>query len=288
MLVVCHSMRIVIPTMLHTIVAISIGAVLSIKTMGFATIAPYCTIGWPRAFVCQSHAIKFSLRLFGKYGDVGREDVDDDDDDDDEDVALSDKDDWRSFRAKLVMGEKPPIGKTAPSATTFSDDDLDGIGALFADQSSQGSSSLATGSTALYNKMTPLDPSQWAYDTGKVIEKGAVILGGVEQTYGFGLRQQYFHKAAILIVDHDEKTFTRAIILNRPTDLMLDDETNPGVKWRVWYGGDVEGMETRKPSIICTWANNACVLVSQALACSYALIVPCLVVNPHPHSFLTH
>ncbi|KAL7566707.1 hypothetical protein ACA910_017764 [Epithemia clementina (nom. ined.)] len=148
------------------------------------------------------------------------------------------------------MGEKPQVGQTSSATATISDtDDLDGIGSIFADQALESSAS--SGSTSLHDRMTPLDPSQWAYDSGKVIEKGAVILGGVEQAFGFGLRQQYFHKAAILIVDHDEKTFTRAIILNRPTDVMLDDDINPGVKWRVWYGGDVEGLESRKPSIIC-------------------------------------
>jgi len=99
--------------------------------------------------------------------------------------------------------------------------------------------------------MTPLDPSQWAYDSGKVIEQGAVILGGVEQDFGFGLRQQYFHKTAILVVEHQESTFTKAIILNRPTDIMLEDDINPGTKWKVWFGGDVQGLDSVAPSIIC-------------------------------------
>ena len=39
--------------------------------------------------------------------------------------------------------------------------------------------------------------ASWAYESGGVIEKGAVILGAVgdvPSTIGFGLRQQYFHK----------------------------------------------------------------------------------------------
>ena len=99
--------------------------------------------------------------------------------------------------------------------------------------------------------MTPLDPSQWAYDSGTVIEQGAVILGGVEQAFGFGLRQQYFHKAAILIVEHEEVKFTKAIILNRPTDIMIQDDVNPGVQWKVWFGGDVQGLDSISPSILC-------------------------------------
>jgi putative AlgH/UPF0301 family transcriptional regulator len=73
----------------------------------------------------------------------------------------------------------------------------------------------------------------------------------VEQDFGFGLRQQYFHKAAILVLDHDEATFTKGIILNRPTDLMLEDDINPGKRWRVWFGGDVQGMNSQHPDIVC-------------------------------------
>ena len=48
------------------------------------------------------------------------------------------------------------------TSSSGEDDDLDGFGALFKD----------TATTSF----TPLDPEQWAYDSGKVIEKGAVIL----------------------------------------------------------------------------------------------------------------
>jgi len=196
---------------------------------------------------------------------------DDDDDDDDEDDLLATSD-WRDFRAKLVMSETKGATSSSSSKSTeasskaiFEDDgDLDGIGSIFQDSiSTSSSSSSSIGSTSSSSqsttktttsssstegssdqsqedeviKMTPLDPSQWAYDSGKVIEQGAVILGGVEQDFGFGLRQQYFHKAAILVLDHEESTFTKGIILNRPTDLTLEDDINKGVKWRVWFGG---------------------------------------------------
>lgn len=165
----------------------------------------------------------------------GNEEDNDDDDDDGDEISLENQD-WRAFRAKLVMADAPQQIQDVASEES----DLDGIGALF-------------GSAAVANdfKMTPLDPSQWAYDSGKVIEQGAVILGGVEQEYGFGLRQQYFHKAAILVLDHDEKQFTKGIILNRPTDLTLDDDINEGVKWRVWFGGDVQGLNSKSPDIVC-------------------------------------
>lgn len=185
-------------------------------------------------------------------------DDEDDDDDDDEEIVLSDGD-WRDFRAKLVMGENQPAPSPvtdAPPIILEEDGDLDGIGSIFLDasalaSSSSKSSTSSSSSTEESTKMTPLDPSQWAYESGKVIEQGAVILGGVEQAFGFGLRQQYFHKAAILVLDHDEGVFTKGIILNRPTDLTLEDDTNPGVRWRVWFGGDVQGLGSTKPDIVC-------------------------------------
>ncbi|KAL7530874.1 hypothetical protein ACHAXR_003723 [Thalassiosira sp. AJA248-18] len=127
------------------------------------------------------------------------------------------------------------------------DSDLDGFGALF----SESASSTTLSSAGEISGFTPLDPSQWAYDSGKVIEQGAVILGGCEQDFGFGLRQQYFHKAVILVLDHDENTFTKGVILNRPSDRMMDDDTNEGLKWRVWFGGDVQGLDSLMPDIVC-------------------------------------
>jgi putative AlgH/UPF0301 family transcriptional regulator len=166
---------------------------------------------------------------------------DDKDDEKGEEIDLSGQD-WRAFRAKLVMGSTS-LNRNQSTHETSSDD-LDGIGALFAEEND------------VPFQLSPLDPSQWAYDSGKVIEKGAVILGGVEQDYGFGLRQQYFHKAAILVLDHEESTFTKGIILNRPSDLTLEDSINPGVKWRVWFGGDVQGLTSDNPEIMCLHTLN--------------------------------
>ncbi|VEU43008.1 unnamed protein product [Pseudo-nitzschia multistriata] len=218
--------------------------------------------------VCKPHCADQLLSRHAKSRD---EDYDDDDD-----ISLDDKD-WRAFRAKLVMGEKNPsdvdddrksskLGKSSSFENSsdsgddiyadqennepISDDgDLDGIGSIFRDEFVQGSQSDSKGETKM-EELTPLDPSQWAYDSGDVIEQGAVILGGIEQEFGFGLRQQYFHKTVILVLDHSP-TFTKGIILNRPTDLTLEDNINPGLKWRVWFGGDVEGLHARHPDIIC-------------------------------------
>eukprot|EP00980_Cylindrotheca_fusiformis_P023812 scaffold11032_cov122-Cylindrotheca_fusiformis.AAC.13 len=194
-------------------------------------------------FQAEFRQSKLASRIYGKSSDS-------EDEEDEDEVALQD-DDWRAFRAKLVMGEKSSDTKLAPSEEDSGD--LDGIGSLFSDAfgSETGNSHTSTSNDGIVQDMTPLEPSQYAYDSGEMIEQGSVILGGVEQEYGFGLRQQYFHKAAILVLDHDENTFTKGIILNRPTDLMLEDDVNPGKKWRVWFGGDVEGLNAKNPDIVC-------------------------------------
>jgi putative AlgH/UPF0301 family transcriptional regulator len=147
---------------------------------------------------------------------------------------------------------------TAATATTPTDNmmpeaeqDLDGIGSIFTNSQSKSSPPLPRPMTA--QNFTPLPPSQWAYDQGHLIEQGAVILGGVEQDYGhtFGLRQQYFHKVVILVLDHDEgeSGFTKGIILNRPTDHLVEDEF--GERWRIWFGGDVQNLDSPMPDIVC-------------------------------------
>ena len=186
----------------------------------------------------------------------------DDDDDEEDDIDLSGQD-WRAFRAKLVMDSSSKTSKedeveeetSSSSSIIVDDNDLDGIGSLFdTDDIERPSSITSTSQPMTTENFTPLNPSQWAYDSGNVIEKGAVILGGVEQDFGFGLRQQYFHKAVILVLDHDHK-FTKGIILNRPSDLILvdekDEKTGVEMKWRVWFGGDVQGLDSIVPEVVC-------------------------------------
>ena len=74
--------------------------------------------------------------------------------------------------------------------------------------------------------------STWAYNQDQVIEKGSIILSGVKQEYGFGLRQQYFHKSVLMVLDHNS-SFTKAIILNRPTSSSVADKN--GNNWNIWY-----------------------------------------------------
>lgn len=171
------------------------------------------------------------LSLGKEWYNSGDKNDSDDDDRDEDDIDLSDQD-WRAFRAKLVMQPEQQTSEVDK------EEDLDGIGAALSS-----------------SPFTPLDFSQWAYDSGRVIETGAVILGGVEQDFGFGLRQQYFHKTVILVLDHEEHKFTKGIILNRPTDMLLVDdddiENDKERKWRVWFGGDVQGWDSSMPDIVC-------------------------------------
>eukprot|EP00591_Stephanopyxis_turris_P004031 CAMPEP_0195509260 /NCGR_PEP_ID=MMETSP0794_2-20130614/2243_1 /TAXON_ID=515487 /ORGANISM="Stephanopyxis turris, Strain CCMP 815" /LENGTH=650 /DNA_ID=CAMNT_0040636429 /DNA_START=89 /DNA_END=2041 /DNA_ORIENTATION=- len=163
-------------------------------------------------------------------------DDDDDDDNDDEEVIIED---WRDFRAKLVMkGDNNAI----------SDDD---------------------------NNSSSNKTLWWAYDAGYLIEKGSILLSRVESTLGcHDLRQPYFHKCVVLILDHDEGEFTKGIVLNRPlnvdvTDddiIYLDDDgipeklrpksknssNNTTTKtWRMNFGGEIAGFYDDNPMIAC-------------------------------------
>lgn len=118
--------------------------------------------------------------------------------------------DWRDVRARLVAMEQLERQGTSQSTNGS------GIRADL-DASSPPQPAERLGGAQVYE--TPL------------IEQGSVILGGTQQEFGFALRQQYFHKSVMLLLQHDP-TFTRGIMLNRPSAMELDG-------WRVWFGGDV-------------------------------------------------
>jgi putative AlgH/UPF0301 family transcriptional regulator len=141
-----------------------------------------------------------------------------------------DTDDWRDFRAKLVSREN-----------NLSPDNL-----------------------------TPTaNSSGWAYDAGYLIERGSLIISNVETTLGcHDLNQPYFHKAVVLLLDHDDAEFTKGILLNRPTGLQLSDEDifyldDDGIPeeeantphetnvWQMHFGGDIAGLYDEKPMIVC-------------------------------------
>eukprot|EP00441_Pelagodinium_beii_P027530 CAMPEP_0197680698 /NCGR_PEP_ID=MMETSP1338-20131121/93716_1 /TAXON_ID=43686 ORGANISM="Pelagodinium beii, Strain RCC1491" /NCGR_SAMPLE_ID=MMETSP1338 /ASSEMBLY_ACC=CAM_ASM_000754 /LENGTH=395 /DNA_ID=CAMNT_0043261919 /DNA_START=246 /DNA_END=1433 /DNA_ORIENTATION=- len=82
-----------------------------------------------------------------------------------------------------------------------------------------------------------------AFET-PILGQGCVLLSrpGGE----FALRQQYFHKAVILITRH--KFFGDiGLILNRPTAYSTSQLGFPGPPWTVWFGGDCEGLRDGDP-----------------------------------------
>ena len=126
------------------------------------------------------------------------------------------EEDWRDFRAKLVQQYR-------------------GDGEKITTTSSSSSSK---------NKK-----QQWAYESGDVIEKGSLIVSHPIQDFAYGgLRQQYFHKCVVLVLEHSAK-FTKGIILNRPTKETMRDDLN--VDWNVWFGGDVQGLDSDGEEFTC-------------------------------------
>ena len=89
----------------------------------------------------------------------------------------------------------------------------------------------------------------WAYATSGLLERGAVILGAVggSTSIGFGLRQQYFQKSVMLILDHTPR-FTKGIILNRPTAHVLPPEMG---SFDCWFGGDVQSFSSSNTEYVC-------------------------------------
>jgi putative transcriptional regulator len=184
----------------------------------------FSLIGYAHSFHASSHRSN-SRQLIHRQPSIptllAKSENNQDEDDHDDAVSNIDIDDWRAFRAKLVSGQQD-------------------------DGSGKASSS----------------SSSWAYDSGKMIEQGSIILAKVDPDFCyFGLNQQYFHKSVMLVTYHNENDFTKGIILNRPTNLFLDDEDflddngEPYFKtenrnsaeldnnsWRIWFGGDVRGL----------------------------------------------
>lgn len=99
--------------------------------------------------------------------------------------------------------------------------------------------------------------SSWAYDSGQVIEQGSLICSKPSQDFGYsGLRQQYFQKTLILVLEHTP-SFTKGIILNRPTHFSMDSLFNDDVvltdrnDGQIWFGGDVQGLESSHWHLEC-------------------------------------
>jgi len=152
--------------------------------------------------------------------------------------SLHEQEDWRDFRAKLVLNHN--------------DDDA-------------GSGDNGEGKGGKNRK-------DWIYDSKECIEKGSIILSKVESKIGcHDLRQPYFHKCVALVIDHNDdmdKGYTKGIVLNRPSNILLADEdilgeddddteinvntTNKDNSWQMLFGGEISGLldVTDQPSSI--------------------------------------
>ena len=126
-------------------------------------------------------------------------------------VRMSEEMDWREMRARLVAAQKGWSDEDA-SGDASSDTSTASIDASASDGDTSSTASLDGG----YMYESPL------------IEQGTILLGGTKMDFGFALRQQFFHKSVMLLLQHDA-SFTKGIILNRPSALELEG-------WRMWCG----------------------------------------------------
>lgn len=140
-----------------------------------------------------------------------------------DDLDSTDQEDWRDVRAKLVMQYRQER------------------------QQEQARDSTAASLSSSVSGPTP--KNKWAYESGDVIETGSLIVSHPSQDFAYGgLRQQYFYKSVVLVVEHTP-SFTKGLILNRPTDQTMKDDH--GEAWAVWYGGDVQGIHSEEESLMC-------------------------------------
>ena len=153
-----------------------------------------------------------------------------DDDDDNNNI----EEDWRDYRAKLVMQYRRHEQEKDKDENKNSSSDAT-------------STPIIIPTTNKSNNST--SSNEWAYESGDVIECGSLIVSHPSQDFSCGgLRQQYFYKSVVLVVEHTP-IFTKGIILNRPTERSLKDDHNND--WKVWFGGDVQGIHSDEEAYLC-------------------------------------
>ncbi len=74
---------------------------------------------------------------------------------------------------------------------------------------------------------------------------------------------QFIKSLSMLYKDHEDSIFTKGIILNRPSNLVLSDDdfvnadgtplewNDEENQWKTWFGGEVNGILSDDPEIIC-------------------------------------
>jgi putative AlgH/UPF0301 family transcriptional regulator len=132
--------------------------------------------------------------------------------------------DWRDVRAKLVMQYRAEDGRDLQQRHDQQHSDV-----------------------AEFNHS---DNKGWVYEAGDAIETGSLIVSAPSQDFSCGgLKQQYFYKSCVLIVEHNSRIFTRGLLMNRPTDRTVKDEH--GNDWKVRYGGPMQGLDSDDVSFFC-------------------------------------
>jgi putative AlgH/UPF0301 family transcriptional regulator len=151
-------------------------------------------------------------------------------------------DDWRSFRARLVSMENYETHEEEEGEEKGEYSDWIGV-----DQDK-------------HEKVPSRKKRQsWAFESGTMLEQGTVILHRPPDPsidFGYSLGRQYFHKAVILVLEVDDEynhnIVTKGCILNRPTNLILDDfNGTESFHWKVFFGGDEFGLHTDHPKFYC-------------------------------------
>ena len=189
---------------------------------------------------------------------------------------LEENGDWRSFRANLVSNERQRKQKH---------------------QQEEEQRQCHNSPEPAHNDQFVMEDCKsiaernksWIYDSGHNIETGTVLLnnpypwttraaasGDIDintNTFRYGLSQQWLHKSVVLILEHDQfdpNCETTGILLNRPTDLILqernpigdhvdmgrdgsdsdkDDDQDQG--WKIWFGGEEFGIHGLNPKFFC-------------------------------------
>jgi putative transcriptional regulator len=231
-------------------------AVLIVPCSSFQNLPALISYSCVRQVKSNSRYLLLSNNQKEEDGNIPEENDDDDDDDDDDKSKIMD--DWRDVRAKLVMQYRKKEDNE--------DEEEDVVmGSISTEKNEMKNSTTTTttqkGGTTLSSTTTQSTISQsncWAYDSRDVIETGSLIVSHPSQDFTCsGLRQQYFYKCVVLVVEHSSQC-TKGIILNRPTDQTMKDCQQKEELWKLSFGGDVEGIGSGKEesSLACLYRRN--------------------------------
>lgn len=162
--------------------------------------------------------------------------------------------DWRDVRAKLVMRYRNKEEEEEKDV---------GLGSISTENDMKNLTTTTKqkkGTTLTSTTQSIISRSNycWAYDSRDVIETGSLIVSHPSQDFTCtGLRQQYFYKCVVLVVEHSSQC-TKGIIINRPTDQTMKDCQQKEELWKLSFGGDVEGIGSGggESSLACLYRRN--------------------------------